>query len=1137
AIITNDSTGIFTDANVRLVTVYDATSLTIGDLDKDNDLDLAISSRDNRSITLLTNNGRGRFKDSFISLEKAPLSITTGDLDRDGDLDLITSNQDSTVTILSNQARGNFISSDIALPDGAINPISIVTADLDKDSDLDLVTANSASNNVTILANNGGVFSGVNIGLAQERSPFSLITADFDRDGYLDLATANSGSNNVSLFLNIHPNSLTPAQTLPFTQDWSNNGLITTNDDWSGVPGIVGYLGQDITTVTGTDPQTLLTESTVANDIDVIANQSSTAITNGGVAEFDGITNRVVALQGSGTADAPAIIIALNTTGFTNVNVAYNLRDVDGTADNAIQPVALQYRVGTSGSFTNVPAGFVADASSGPNLATLVTPVSATLPAAANNQSTVQVRVITSNAAGSDEWIGIDDINITGTSAAQPGSLQFSSATYTVAENGGSATITVTRTNGTSGSVSVNYATSNGIATAGSDYTAATGTLTFANGVTSQTFTVPIIDDLIDEADETVNLTLSNPTGGATLGTPSTALLTIIDNDGQPSLSINDVTVTEGNSGTTLANFTVSLSPASALSVTVDFATANGTATAGSDYVASSGTLTFAPGVTSQTISVTVNGDNTVEPDETFFVNLTNLTNAIIGDSQGLGTITNDDVANAGTLQFSAATYTVAENGGSATITVTRTNGTSGSVSVNYATSNGTATAGSDYTTTNGTLTFADGVASQTFSVPVLDDFLAEVDETVNLALSNPTGATLGTPSTAVLTITNVPKPGTLQFSTATYSVAENGSSATITVTRTNGSEGSVTVDYATSNGTATAGADYTAALGTLTFANSITSQTFTVPVLDDFVAEVDETVNLALSNPTVGATLGTPSTAVLTITNVPKPGTLQFSAATYSVAENGSSATITITRANGSEGSVSVNYATSDGTATAGADYTAASGTLTFANGVTSQTFTVPIVDDLIDEVDETVNLSLSNPTGAILGTPSTALLTITDNDPPASLSINDITVTEASSGTSIATFTVNLTPASALTVMVNFATANGTATAGSDYVASSGTLTFAPGVTSQTVSVIINGDVATELNENFFINLSNPVNAVIGDPQGAGTITNDDFIDHFTIYAADANNNRIQRSFNDGASWSLVGLGAGGGLGQFNA
>ncbi|MEW6730990.1 MAG: Calx-beta domain-containing protein [Acidobacteriota bacterium] len=603
-------------------------------------------------------------------------------------------------------------------------------------------------------------------------------------------------------------------------------------------------------------------------------------------------------------------------------------------------------------------------------------------------------------------------------------SIQFSAATYSVNETGGSATITVVRTGSTSSTVTVDYATSDGTATAGADYTATTGTLSFGSGETTKTFNVPVLADLLAEPNETVNLALSNPTGGATLGTPSTAVLTIVN------------------------------------------------------------------------------------------------------------------VAAAGTLQFSAATYSVMENGGSATITVNRINGSDGIVSVNYATSNGTATAGADYTATSGTLTFLNGETTKTFSVPVLADFIAEPDETVNLSLSNPTGgATLGTPSTAVLTIVNVAAAGTLQFSAATYSVMENGGSATITVTRTNGSEGTVTVDYATSDGTATAGADYTATTGTLSFGSGETTKTFSVPVLADLLAEPNETVNLALSNPTGGATLGTPSTAVLTIVNVAAAGTLQFSAATYSVTEDGISAGITVTRTNGSEGTVTVNYTTSNGTATAGADYTATSGTLTLLNGETLKSFSIPITDDANDENDETVNLMLSSPTGgATLGTPASAVLTITDNDNPAGLVISDVAQVELNSGASAMVFTVTLVPASGLTVTVDYTTINGTATSGSDYVAASGRLTFTPGTVTQPITVMVNSDIFTEINETFFVNLSNAVNATLGDSQGVGTIINDDLLDHFTIYAADANNNRIQRSTDDGNTWSLIGAGPGTGPGQFN-
>lgn len=207
------------------------------------------------------------------------------------------------------------------------------------------------------------------------------------------------------------------AQTLPFTQAWTNTGLITANDDWSGVPGIIGYRGDGLAGATAVDPQTIVLPGIDGTDLpagvlDVNANQANpNTFTTGGVAEF-AITDPVVALAGSGTARAPFLLIQLITTGQSSIQVAYNLRDIDGSGDNSVQPVALQYRVGNTGNFTNIPAAFVADASTGPTLATLVTPVSVILPAACDNQPLVQLRIITTDAVGSDEWIGIDDISI-----------------------------------------------------------------------------------------------------------------------------------------------------------------------------------------------------------------------------------------------------------------------------------------------------------------------------------------------------------------------------------------------------------------------------------------------------------------------------------------------------------------------------------------------------------------------------------------------------------------------------------------------------------------------------------------------------------------------------------------------------
>ena len=233
----------------------------------------------------------------------------------------------------------------------------------------------------------------------------------------------------------------------------------------------------------------------------------------------------------------------------------------------------------------------------------------------------------------------------------------------------------------------------------------------------------------------------------------------------------------------------------------------------------------------------------------------------------------------------------------------------------------------------------------------------------------------------------------TLAFSAATYSGGEATGSATITVNRTGRAAGPVKVRAVASAGTATATADYAPTDVTLEWRNGdLTPKTFNVPIVNDGVAEVAETVNLTLSKNWCLGDLGTQATAVLTINDgaappppPPSNGTLQLNAATYSAAEGAGSATITVTRTGGSSGAVSARLVTSNGTAAAAADYTATDSIVAFADGdTTAKTVSVPILQDTTDEPDETVNLTLSTPTGgATLGAQTAAVLTITDDDP----------------------------------------------------------------------------------------------------------------------------------------------------------
>ena len=684
------------------------------------------------------------------------------------------------------------------------------------------------------------------------------------------------------------------------------------------------------------------------------------------------------------------------------------------------------------------------------------------------------------------------------------GAFQFSSATYSIIEDGGMATITVTRTGGTAGPVTVDYATSNGSATAGADYTAASGTLAWGDGDASdKTFAVTILDDAFVETNETINLALSNPTGGAVLGTQDTAVLTITDDDAAGTLQFSSAAYTVSETGVT-ATITATRASGSGGVVTVDYATSNGTATAGADYTAASGTLAWADGdVSPKTFTVTILDDPVQEGDETVNLALSNPTGGATIGTPGAAilTIVENDVA--GTLQFASASFTIGEAGPTATIAVTRAGGSSGAVTVDWSVTGGTATPGADYVATPGTLSWADGdAADKTFTIAILEDGLLEGNETGLLGPPNPPGgATLGSPAAASLTILDNDVPGTLQFSSAAYSVDEGAGSATITVTRAGGTGGAVTVDYATADGTAIAGADYATSTGTLSWSDGDAApKSFTVPITNDVEVEGNETVDLALSNPTGGATLGSPTAAVLTITDNDFYGTIQFSSATYSVNESGGTATITATRAGGTAGAVGVSYATiAGGTASAPQDYIPTAGTLAWADGdAADKTFTVTIVDNLLPEPDETVNLELSLPTGgATLGTPVAAVLTILDDDSasPGTLQFSSATYVVTEDG-GTATITVTRNGGTSGLVTVDYATVpGGTATPGSDFTPASGTLGWLDGdATPKTFSVTILDDLMPEAAETVNLALTNPTGgATLGAPNTAVLTIND--------------------------------------------
>ncbi|HEX6899001.1 MAG TPA: Calx-beta domain-containing protein [Thermoanaerobaculia bacterium] len=699
---------------------------------------------------------------------------------------------------------------------------------------------------------------------------------------------------------------------------------------------------------------------------------------------------------------------------------------------------------------------------------------------------TVRFEATTSGAPTNSNFF-VDDVSL---SICEPPPTALAVDDVSAAE-GGSLTFTVTLAPASANTVTVDYATANGTATAGADYTAASGTLQFLPGETSKTVTVATTDDTLDELDETLSLDLANAINASLAD--GQGIGTILDNDSS-AVSIAGASVTEGNAGTATLSFTVSLSPANSQTVTVDYQTADGSATAGADYTAGSGTVTFAPGETSKTVTVAVLGDLIDEADETLSVTLSNPTNAALGSATAAGTIVDDDTAS---LAVNDAAVTEGDSGSvNAVFTVSLSTPSSQTVTVQAATADGSATAGVDYTATGpATISFAPGQTSQSFIVPVLGDTLDEADEAFAVNLSGASGAAI-TDALGAGTIVD-DDTSALSVSDATQTEGDSGNSnMAFTVSMAPANSRTVTVQFqTTAGGTATAGTDYQSVAATaVTFLAGETSKTVNVPVVGDTVDESDETVNVSLTSPTIAilddfAGVGTivdDDTASLAVND---PSVTEGDSGTANL-------TFTISLSGASAQTVTVDFQTvAGGTATAGTDYQAVTATpVTFAAGETSKTVTVLINGDMIDEVDETVFASLTNAAGAPVGDAS-GVGTIVDDD-TSNITIGDVTVNpEGNSGTATATLTVTLSKANSRTVTVDYATANGTATtAGNDYVAASGTLTFAAGETSKTFSVTVNGDTIDEDNETILVNLTNAANATITDAQGVITITDDD-------------------------------------------
>ncbi len=553
-----------------------------------------------------------------------------------------------------------------------------------------------------------------------------------------------------------------------------------------------------------------------------------------------------------------------------------------------------------------------------------------------------------------------------------------------------------------------------------------------------------------------------------------------------PSITVTDITVNE-NGG--IATVQICASAASNSVIMVNYSTANGSAISGNDFTTIAAKATIPVGQTCTNVSINIIDDNINEPNENFVINLTNPMGATIGDPQGQITIIDNDIAPAITLTVND--ITVNESAGTAMLTICASGISTTPITVNYTTLNGSAQAGLDFNNVTGTITIPAGQLCMNITIPIVDDNVQEPTETLFLSLTNPNGATIADPLGQVTILDNDDSTTTPAITINDITVNENDGTATLQICIPAPSNSNVSVNYNTANGSAQMNVDYSFASGLATIPAGQTCTNVTVPIIDDNNPEPTENFVVNLTNPN-GGTIADPQGQVTILDNDDAPNP-QITINDITVTEGvNPTATLQICIPAPSNSNVSVNYNTANGSAQMNVDYSFASGLATIPAGQTCTNVTVPIINDNSPEPTENFVVNLNNPNGGTISDPQ-GQVTILDNDdaPNPSITINDVTVNE-DAGT--ATTQLTLSSPSNSPVTVNYSSSNGSAIVNSDYGFVSGTVTFPAGSTTATITSPILDDQNPEPTENFAINLANPNNATIADPQGTVTILDND-------------------------------------------
>lgn len=848
SVLINDGAGNF-GINQTFVDNNLINDTASADFNEDGKLDIVTAS-DSAKVWVAFGNGNGLGSLTSAAVSVIPRYVLTGDLNNDNHQDILAFLQNgglNRTAVIYGNGNGTFQPAiETTFADFRLSGGKPALIDINNDSYIDLVAPSAANINRLAIYQNAAVGAFVGRGIIDVGGIIGGVTAgDFDQDGKTDLAILSSAAH---IYLGTGTFTFSALSVFPagqanaaiFTTDFNNDGILdlataATQTGATGTPGKVAILmgagkggfRAPAEYIVGKGPKSM-----AAADFDGDGNKDL-AVANQG--SSGGIDDRVSILYGNGQGLFPRLantIAAVSPRGLEAADF-----DSDGkpdlvTSDFSLGLISLARNSCLPQPATNLPALSISTAVDVPETDSVDTAVIVQVVLNAPSAVPIRVRYYTA------PFVGIAN-------------LQESELFEAVGVR---------------------------------DYKPVSGELLFQPGETFKQVTIPIKGDLIDEFDEKFALYLFNA-NNAVISTNRT-IVTIVDNDAPPSLTIGNFNLAEGNSGNTAFNFPVTLSAPSEKPIFVQFNTGGGTAIPNQDYVRAQGTLTIPPAQQQTVLAVNVIGDLTVEQDETFLVELSDPTNVTITNNRATGTIINDD--NGGTIQFSNASFTTNDSTNGVQVSVTRTGGNGGGVSVRFRTQAGTATPGQDYTEVTANLVFGDNEINKNVFIPIIVDQLDEPDETVNLIIDNPVGAVLGTPSTSVLTIQDLEDQPNLSVSDASVIERDNGTATMqFFLKLSRPSQRPVSVNFVTADDTATAGVDYLSASGTFTIQPGVTRKAISVTVLADFQYEQDETFFLNLSN-AVNAAL-TDNQAIGRILNDEVNSTSQTSLISINRTENGS--------------------------------------------------------------------------------------------------------------------------------------------------------------------------------------------------------------------------------------------------------